>query len=139
MNNYWHTNYKADQEGPVTLRYAVSPHLGSDPAVAKKLALEATTPLVAVPADPSAPAPRFPLAVDSPTFMAMSLRPSADGRAFVLRLLNASNRPENLRLSGPAFDRGRVFFCDVDGTEGARLSAPIEVPAFGIITLLINR
>ena len=47
MNNYWHTNYKADQEGPVTLRYAVTPHRGPDGARAKKLALEAATPLVA--------------------------------------------------------------------------------------------
>lgn len=23
MNNYWHTNYRAEQEGPVTLRYAI--------------------------------------------------------------------------------------------------------------------
>ncbi len=37
MNNYWHTNYKADQEGPVTLRYAVTPHRGSDTATAKRL------------------------------------------------------------------------------------------------------
>jgi len=101
--------------------------------------MEVTTPLVAVPADPGAPAPRFPLAVDSPTFVAMSLKPAADGRAFILRLLNASDRPENLRLSGPALDRGRVFLSDIDGTEGARLSAPLEVPAFGIITVLINR
>jgi hypothetical protein len=69
----------------------------------------------------------------------MSLRPSADGRAHVLRLLNASDRPETLRLSGPAFDRGRVFLSDVNGTEGARLSAPLEVPAFGILTLRINK
>lgn len=26
MNNYWHTNYKADQDGPVTFRYALRPH-----------------------------------------------------------------------------------------------------------------
>ena len=26
MNNHWHTNYKADQEGPVTFRYAIAPH-----------------------------------------------------------------------------------------------------------------
>jgi alpha-mannosidase len=26
MNNYWHTNFKADQEGPVTFRYAIRPH-----------------------------------------------------------------------------------------------------------------
>jgi alpha-mannosidase len=140
MNNYWHTNYKADQEGQVTLRYAVSPHLGSDPAVAKKLALEATTPLVAVPAAyPAAAAPRFPLAIDSPSFVAMSLRPSDDGRAFLLRLLNASDRPETLRLSGPACDAGRVFLSDVDGVRGARPAAPLEVPAFGIVTLRIEK
>lgn len=140
MNNYWHTNYKADQEGKVTLRYAVSPHLGSDPAVAKKLALEATTPLVAVPAaDPAASAPRFPLAIDTPSFVAMSLKPSDDGQAFLLRLLNASDKPETLRLSGPAFDAGRVFLGDVDGRAGPRLAAPLEAPAFGILTLRISR
>lgn len=26
MNNYWHTNYKADQDGPVRFRYALRPH-----------------------------------------------------------------------------------------------------------------
>jgi alpha-mannosidase len=139
MNNYWHTNYKADQEGPAALRYAITPHRGADTATAKKLGLAAVSPLLAVPAEPKSSAPRFPLTIDSPSFVAMSLMPSADGRAFILRLLNASGRPETLRLSGQALDRGRVFLSDIDGTEGARLSAPLEVPAFGIITLLINR
>ena len=26
MNNYWHTNFKADQSGPVTFRFVVQPH-----------------------------------------------------------------------------------------------------------------
>ena len=30
LNNYWHTNYKADQEGRITLRYVVQPHTGAD-------------------------------------------------------------------------------------------------------------
>ena len=28
MNNYWHTNYKADQEGDVMFRYSLRPHAG---------------------------------------------------------------------------------------------------------------
>jgi hypothetical protein len=139
MNNYWHTNYKADQEGPVTLRYAVSPHLGSDPAVAKKLALEASTPLVVVAADPAAPAPRFPLTIGPGSLVATSLKPTADGRAWVLRLYNASDRPEALRISGKAADRGRVFLSDVDGAQGPRLSGPLEVPPSGLLTLLISK
>ena len=140
MNNYWHTNYKADQEGPVTLRYAVSPHLGSDPAKAKRLGLEASTPLVAVAADPAAPAPRFPLTVESEALVAISLKPAADGKAWILRLYNASDRPETLRLSGEAAGRGRVFLSDVDGAEGPGLPASLEVPPSGILTFdnLVN-
>jgi len=138
MNNYWHTNYKADQEGPVTLRYAVAPHLGSDTAAAKRLGLEAVSPLLPIPADPATPALRFPLAVDTSAFVAMSLKPTADGRAHILRLLNASGRPATLRLSGQALDRGRVFLGDVDGTPDARFS-PLEVPSMGIVTLRIAK
>ncbi|MCJ7810629.1 MAG: hypothetical protein MUP62_00260, partial [Dehalococcoidia bacterium] len=139
MNNYWHTNYKADQEGPVTLRYAVEPHRGSDTATAKKLTAEAMTPLVPVLADASAPVPHFPLTVRPASFVATSLRPSADGKAWILRLMNASDRPEELKLSGAAFDRGRVFLSGLGETEGARIAGPIEVPGFGILTLRINR
>jgi hypothetical protein len=138
MNNYWHTNYKADQEGQVTLRYAVSPHLGSDPVTAKRLGLEASTPLVAVAADPAARAPRFPITVESGSFVATSLRPAADGKAWILRLYNASDRPETIRLSGEAAGRGRVFLNDVDATQGAALPASLEVPASGIVTLRIS-
>lgn len=139
MNNYWHTNYKADQEGQVTLRYAVSPHLGSDPATAKRLASEASTPLVAVAADPDRPAPRFPLTVESDALVAVSIKPAADGKAWILRLYNASDRAETLRLSGAAAGRGRVFLSDVDGAAGPRLSSPLEVPPSAILTLLIRR
>ena len=141
MNNYWHTNYKADQEGPVTLRYAVAPHSGSGAAAAKRLGLEAAAPLVALAADPAAPVPRFPLAVESGTFVAMSLKPSKDGRAWVLRLLNACDAPRALVLGGEAVDAGRVFLSDLEERELAPHSAaaPVEAPAFGILTLRIAR
>jgi alpha-mannosidase len=139
MNNYWHTNYKADQEGPVTLRYTVSPHRGSDTAAAKKLSLEAATPLVPVLADAASPVPSFPLSVRTASFVATSLKPSADGQAWILRLLNASDRPETLRLSGEAVERGRVFVSDLAEVEAAPVSAPVELPGFGILTLRILR
>jgi alpha-mannosidase len=138
MNNYWHTNYKADQEGPVTLRYAVAPHRGADTAVAKKLGIEAATPLIPVTADPASPVPAFPLAVRSEGFVATRLKPAADGQGWILRLFNASSEPERLILAGEAIDRGRVFLSDLWEAEGPRLSAPPKVPAFGILTLLIR-
>jgi alpha-mannosidase len=139
MNNYWHTNYKADQEGPVTLRYAVSPHRGSDTATAKKLGLEAATPLIPILADAASPVPGFPLAIGPGTMVATSLKPSEDGKGWVLRLLNASDKPDKLRLSGQAFDNGGVFLSDLAEIEGAPVSAPLELPGFGILTLRIRR
>jgi hypothetical protein len=139
MNNYWHTNYKADQEGQVTLRYAVEPHRGSNTATAKKLGAEAMTPLVPMRADAASPVPRFPLAIGPGPFVATSLKPSADGKAWILRLLNASDRPEELKLSGTAFDRSLVFLSNLGEAELAPVTGPVNVPGFGILTLRINR
>jgi len=139
MNNYWHTNYKADQEGPVTLRYVLAFHRGSDTAVAKKLGLEAGSPLVPMAAAPASPLPLFPVAVGSEAFVATRLKPSADGRSWLLRLFNASSTPQTLKLSEEALQAGRVFWSDVDGNRGPRLASPLEVPAFGIVTLFIAK
>ena len=139
MNNYWHTNYKADQEGPVTLRYAVSPHLGSDPATAKRLAAEASTPLIPVAADPDRPSPRFPLTVEPGPVIATSLKPAADGKSWLLRLYNASDRPAPVRLSGEAVARGRVFLSDIDGASSAPLPSSLDLPPSGLLTVLILR
>jgi hypothetical protein len=139
MNNYWHTNYKADQEGPVTLRYSVAPHRGNGTATVKRLGLEAASPLLPVSADAAAPVPRFPLTLDSPAFAAMSLRPSQDGEAWMLRLLNASDRAETLCLSGKAFLADRVLLSDLNEFPGPPNNRPLEVPAFYILTLRINR
>lgn len=38
MNNYWHTNFKADQDGPVTFRFVIRPHGPFDPAEASAFA-----------------------------------------------------------------------------------------------------
>lgn len=55
MNNYWHTNYKADQEGVVTLRYALLPHGRFQPEDAARFGSECRQPLIVAPADSAPP------------------------------------------------------------------------------------
>jgi alpha-mannosidase len=46
MNNYWHTNYKATQEGKVTFNFYLRFHNAFDLAGAERFAAEATQPLL---------------------------------------------------------------------------------------------
>ncbi|MGQ9592009.1 MAG: hypothetical protein ACUVYA_17140, partial [Planctomycetota bacterium] len=47
MNNHWHTNYRAEQEGPVAFRYAIRPHRAYAPAEAARFGVAASQPLIA--------------------------------------------------------------------------------------------
>jgi len=139
MNNYWHTNYKADQEGPVTLRYVVRPHAGSETSAAKRAGLEAERPLIPAAADETRPVPGFPLDIGLGPFVVTCLKPAADGRGWMMRLYNAGKRPAVLRLSGPpAEEHGAISISNLLEQKVAPLPAAFEVPASGIVTLRIE-
>ena len=48
MNNHWHTNYRADQEGEVTFHYYLRPHAAYDPVEAAKFGIETTESLIPI-------------------------------------------------------------------------------------------
>jgi alpha-mannosidase len=47
MNNYWHTNYKADQGGNCSYHYVLKPHNAFDASDAEKTAFDVSQPLLA--------------------------------------------------------------------------------------------
>ncbi len=99
MNNYWHTNYKADQDGPVLFRYSIAPHGPFRPAEVAKRGLEAVRPLVvAAPASSAAAAPF--VHIRPANVIATSLVPDPAGEgAFLLRLYNPSDAPAEAAVS----------------------------------------
>ena len=50
LNNYWHTNYKADQEGLLRFRFVLRPHGALPPVVVMDLSRDLEQPLVVLPA-----------------------------------------------------------------------------------------
>jgi len=106
MNNYWHTNYKADQEGPVTLRYSIRPHGAYNSADVVRFGRERSRPLVIASAEASMPLPAAPLAVRTAAvvaqaFVAPALLPG-DRRfqqAVFLQLYNPSERTAEVVIS----------------------------------------
>jgi hypothetical protein len=136
MNNYWHTNYKADQEGPTVFRYALRPHAGPyRPIEAARFGAEASQPLVVLPAGdgPAAIASRLSVAPDD--VIVATLRPSSDGRALIVRLFGAGAKASKATLRWSSPSPKAVWLSDLSESPLARLAGPIDVPAFGLVTL----
>jgi alpha-mannosidase len=134
MNNHWHTNYRAEQEGPTTFRYLLWPHGPYDQATAAEVGLECSQGLVVGPARGDAPQePRLRLSHDD--VFVTALKPSEDGRALVVRLFGASGRDAvtELRWSEPA--PKAVWTSDTSEKPLKPITGPVPVPAYGIVTL----
>lgn len=138
MNNYWHTNYKADQQGLVTFSYAIQPHSAFEPASVARFGREEREPLVVAVADTSRPTPKSLFRI-SPDVMVSSIRPIAGGDAWLVNLYNptATDQPITLRFD-PAIrasvQRSDAFGKVVDPTPGW-----IRLAAQGSLSLLVER
>jgi hypothetical protein len=136
MNNHWHTNYRAEQEGNTTFRYAIRPHHGYDPIAAARFGIEATEPLIAVPAAGAAPAPP-PVRVEPDAVVVTAFKPSEDGKAWILRLYGASGQDQLARL---VWNRPvSVTYSDVVESPGQAAPEAIPVPAWSLVTLRAER
>jgi hypothetical protein len=134
MNNHWHTNYPADQEGPVTVRFALCPHGPFDALQAARVGMETTEPLlVTKAAGPPPTGSRLTVAPDG--VQAFTLKPSEDGKALIVRLMAVSGRDEQATLTWSEPQPTAMFLSDATEQPGARLDGPIAIPAWGVVTV----
>ena len=137
MNNHWHTNYRAFQEGPVTFRYVLAPHGVRDLAAASRLAIGVSQPLVVAIGSGAVVAEQSLLQLGSDEVVALCLRPSDDGRALIAVLYGASGREVDVALSWPGFGEHapRVFLSGTGERRGAAVAGKVRVPGFEVVTL----
>jgi len=140
MNNHWHTNYKADQEGPTVFRYALLVHGAYDGAAAARFGIEASQPLIAAPAAGDAAALARPRLTVAPAgVIVAAFKPSDDGKAWIVRLFGASGKAEKATLEWSDPQPRAVHASDTSEQRGEAVSGPIDVPPFGIVTLRAER
>ena len=136
MNNHWHTNYRADQEGPTEFRYAIRPHKEYDPIAAAHFGLEATEPLISMVAVGAAP-PQPLVRIEPAGVIVTALKPSEDGKAWIIRLFGASGQDQVARLvwSQPT----SVSYTDVDEQPGQKAPEQVPVPAWSLVSVRAER
>jgi hypothetical protein len=134
MNNHWGTNYCADQQGLVPFRYSIRPHGPYQPAESLRFGIECSQPLLASAASqPTAGQPR--LMVSPADMIVTSLRPSRDGKALIVRLFNAGDRSQNATIRWAPPEPQAVWQSDLSERPLSAVTGPIDVPAWGVITL----
>ena len=137
MNNYWETNYKAGQEGPTTFRYSIMPHRRFDSGKASKFAIERSQPLIAVPVDSEAPIQRSILSVEPTGVIVTAFKPSEDGKAWVVRLFNTTDRPEKAGLIWAKPAPKTVWLSNLAEDQIAKITGPVEMAAYEFLTLRV--
>jgi len=137
LNNYWHTNYKADQEGPLSFRFAVRPHGPFDPVALRRFSAEQEQPLLAFAADPAAPPLAAPFVVAPASVVVAALRPVDSGRALLVRLYNASPEPAAATLTPAAAD-AVLSHSDETGAAGEPVTCALAMPGFATRTLRLT-
>jgi hypothetical protein len=134
MNNHWHTNYRAEQEGPTVFRYAIRPHEGFVPEDAAKFGVACSQPLIVAPASgPTAAKPRLELSSDK--VVVTAFKPSDDGKGWIVRLFGASGKAERVKLAWANPTPQQVWLSDTSEKPRDPAGPSFEVPGWGIVTL----
>jgi hypothetical protein len=141
FNNYWHTNYKAYQQGPLTYRFVLRPHAGFDALALRRFSDEQDNPLLVFPVDPASPDIRAPFALSGDPVTLSSLRVSDDGTVLTARLFNPSSKPATVTIRPAAPDATVEQVPSLaPGTPAQTVTeGRITLAAFGTKTLRVRR
>ena len=131
MNNYWHTNYKADQEGTVSFRYAMQPHQKYRAERAVQFSIERRQPLIVAPANAASPPAMSLFQLAPSSVIATSIKPIESGRAWLLTLYNPTNAEQTATVNWNKAIPVAFFQSTAFGDAGEHIEDGFAVPAFG--------
>ena len=140
MNNHWGTNC-AYQEGAVKFRYALRPHAGYDPVAASRLAIRLSQPLLASAAAADSPNDSL-LLIEPDDVLALTLKPTQDGKGWIVRLFGASGEDRKARLfwakSLARNSSPRMCLSDLSEQALTPVDGEVAVAGLDLVTLRIE-
>lgn len=139
MNNYWHTNYKADQSGPVEFHYYIIPHGGYKPAAAARSVIECREPLLAALASPSKPPASSLFRIEPPEILALSVKPLEGSHSWILYLYNPTDNTINATVNWNQATPVTVVASDISGENPGKTGNGIDLPAHGTSYVRVDR
>jgi alpha-mannosidase len=100
MNNYWETNYRAGQDGPHELHYALRLHDGFDAAAADRWGREVAQPLVVSAVSDGTPAPAMPFTVSADRAVVTAVEAEPEFGTLLVRVYNPAEALNTVTVTG---------------------------------------
>lgn len=146
VNNYWDTNFRASQPGPLAIRYSVSTFRSFDPVWARHEALRVTRPAQVWPVTRLVePGSGTFVTVCGDGVSVLHAKAAEDGRGLILRLVNHREVPERVQIELTGRDVAVACWTspaeeDLEPVEGHALAAgrlAVQLPSRRIVSLRI--
>ncbi|MGA8442785.1 MAG: glycoside hydrolase family 38 C-terminal domain-containing protein [Candidatus Sulfotelmatobacter sp.] len=138
MNNYWHTNYKADQEGPVTFAYSIRPHAAFDATEAVKFGTERRQPLIVSVSGSPGPLHLPLMELSSTKIIVFSVKPVAAANRWLVHVYNPTAADQMAGLRWKDGKRVSIRRSDAAGGSGNSVRN-FELAAFDSAYFLISQ
>ena len=112
LNNYWETNFRANQPGQIELRYSFVSHGPFDPAHAMlEGQLTRNPPVTHLVLDRAVPRRGKFLDALGDRVVVLHVKPAGDGRGTIVRLVNVGDKPSETTLALPASTLAKAWMC----------------------------
>jgi len=153
MDNYWDTNYAAEQGGDFTFRYVLTSGNNLEPASLSRLGAEEMSPLeldLITSQDKAlnSPRPLDPvrssfLQVDNPDVVLVTWKKAEDGQGTVLRFLEVAGKESSVEVQTPLFEVKSAWASDALERKQGALSVTSHgfrcaVKPFQIVTVRLE-
>lgn len=133
MNNYWHTNYKADQDGISHYHYALKVHALPDQSVIEKTAHEFSQPLIALQAKENERFSEGLFELTNDKIVVTSITPAENG--FIIRLFNPESSLQQTGFLWKSLKPSKIINMNTEHTLDTKES--LQMKGMAIVELKI--
>jgi alpha-mannosidase len=123
----------------VTFRYALRPHNGTDIAAASRFAIGLSQPLLAGVSIGRESLSSSMLRIEPANVLLSELKPSDDGKAWIVRLFCASDEEASARLTWFSPNIGKTFLSNLAEEPLRAVNGEVIIGGWGLVTLRVER
>ena len=138
MNNYWETNYKAEQPGVTRFHYSILLHEKYDQIKAEQFGMDQSQPLIPVAVQKNDPQINSLFSVEPRDVVVTMIKPVDDGKKVLIRIFNTAAEEKSAKFVWGSLHPKQVYLSDLFGQHLEKLGDSILMPGYGIRTIVIK-